>query len=626
MLQAIRTKAASIVVRILFLLLVASFAIWGIGDYTFLRRSDPKLATVGSTSISRSEYTVEYRRESERLRRLLGQLEPEQARALGLPDQVLERMIGGLLLDQELSRLGILIGTETVREQILKDPAFRGPSGSFDRYRYQRLLQENGFSEPRFVDLLRHDLARTSLTRAIEGGAAVPAVLAERIYRYRNERRQGVALLIDNASVGEVGEPDAAAIQAYYEEHTEAFQAPEYRALLVVRIGVDELMSEAEVTEAQLKEEYESRKSEFGKPERREIEQILFQDQAAADAAKAKLDAGTAFEEVAKEAGQTPDVTKLGLFGRNDFIAPEVGAAAFALAEGQVTQPVKSPLGWHLMKVARIEAGRDATFDEVKERLTTELKRRAAEEILPKVGGQLEDALASGNDLAAAAAKLGLKPLEVPAIDIRGRNPKGESVPKVSEAREVLSVAFDTAEGRDSPTVETPDGSLYVVKVQRLTPAQRKPVDEVRTEIVTRWKAEQQAEAARKRAEEILARAKSEDLATVATSYKLQTTETTKVKRNAGTEANATVAPELVARLFALSLNEVGIAASAGGQYVVKLTLIEGADPAADAEGMTQLRRELERTIAGDLVSEFTVGLRRRLGVEIDRQAVDQTL
>lgn len=626
MLQAIRSKAASIVVRVLFLLLVASFAIWGIGDYAFLRRSDPTVATVGSASITRSELAAEYRRESERLRRILGQLEPEQARALGLPEQVLERMIGGLLLDQELSRLGIHIGIETVREQILKDPAFRGPTGTFDRFQYQRLLSENGFSEARFVELLRHDLARTSLTRAIEGGAAVPAVLADRVYRYRNERRQGLAVLVENAAMGEIGEPDAAAVQAYYDDHADVFQAPEYRTLQVVRIGVDEVMGEAEVSEAQLKEEFESRKSELSRPERREVEQILFGDQAAAEAAKAKLDGGAAFDEVAREAGQAADATRLGLLGKGDLATPELGAAVFALADGQVTAPVKSPLGWHLLRVARIEAGREATFEEVKDRLATELKRHAAEEILPKIAGRLEDALSAGSDLGAAAAKLGLTPIQVPAIDIRGRSPTGESVPKVSGEREVLTTAFDTAEGRDSPMVETPDGSLYVVKVERVTPAKRKPLDEVRAEIVARWKTEQRAEAAEKRAQEIQARAKTEDLAVVAAAYKLRPVETAKVKRNAGADPSAEAAPELVARLFALGLNEVGIAAAANGQYVVKLTAIEAADPAADAEGLAQLRRELERGIAGDLVAEYAGGLRRRLGVEIDRQAVDQTL
>lgn len=624
MLQALRSKGASIVVKVMFGFLILSFAIWGIGDYTFARRGDPAVVTVGDVKIPASRVSDEYRRELERMRRVFGQLDPEQARQLGLADRVIDRLVTSTVLDKELHRLGLKIGDDTVRERILAEPMFQGPGG-FDRQQYQRLLSDNGLSEARFVELTRNELARAQLTGAIEAGAAIPDLLIDRIYRYRQEKRSGVTVLVDPASIGDVGEPDEAAIKAFYEENGDAFMAPEYRDLTVVRIGTEEIMSQIQIDEPQLREEYEARLAELRVPERREIEQALFIDQASADAAAAKLAGGAAFADVLRDAGQGPEQAALGLVAKADLL-PELAEAVFAQQAGGTTTPVQTPLGWHILRINKIEPAREPSFDEVRDKLKTELAQRMADDAVYQTSTKMEDELAAGAKLDEAAAKLGLTAIRIAAVDSQGRTPTGGREPALTNDADLLGTAFSTAQGQVSPVVEI-RGSYYVVQVNAVTPATKKPLEQVTADVVRLWQARKRDQAAKARAEEILAKAEAgATLAAAAESFGLKTAETPAVVRNADANAAGGHPPEVVVKLFELTPGKRAVVFTRAGYYVVELKDIVPAEPEKDPDGLAKLRAELRRSLGSDLVSQYGAALKRHFGVEIDRKAVEGLL
>ncbi|HEX2113892.1 MAG TPA: SurA N-terminal domain-containing protein, partial [Alphaproteobacteria bacterium] len=159
MLQTIRSKTAGVVVKVLFAILVGSFAVWGIGDYAFLQRGEEVAIRVGDTKITPEQLSIEYRREVDRLRRAFGQFDVELARQIGLMDQVVDRLVRDTLFEQEAARLGIVVSDDIVRDRIAANPAFHGLTGSFDRNVFQRVLSENGYSEAQYVQLLRQELA-----------------------------------------------------------------------------------------------------------------------------------------------------------------------------------------------------------------------------------------------------------------------------------------------------------------------------------------------------------------------------------------------------------------------------------------------------------------------------------
>ncbi len=626
MLQAFRSKTVGLVTKIMFGLLILSFAVWGIGDYAFLRQGDPTALKVGDTTITANQLSNEYRNELERLRRTFGQIDSETARQFGLMDQVVQRLISQTLLNKAAHDLGLRLGDDALRGRLLAEPTFRSPSGEFDRLRFQEFLQRSGMTESGFLAVFRQEYTRDMIVEALTAGVRTSDVLADRLYRYRNEKRVGESLFVPAISFIDVGEPDAAQMQSVYEDNRERFTAPEYRALTVVRIGPEEVQQQVKIDERQLQEEFRARLSELRIPERRDVSQLLFADETAAKAAQTRITGGADFVEVGKEAGQPPEQQALGKITRDDLV-PELADAVFGLAAGSVSAPVRSPFGWHVFRVQSIEPGKEPSFAEVKDRLTQELRERLAGDVAYGLATKIEEAVAGGTGIEAAASRVGVPAVKVAATDLRGQGPDGKPVASLGGAQALLSAAFETPSGRETPLTEGQNNIWYVAHVDGVTPSTLRPLADVREEVIRLWQQEKREELARERAEAILKEINSgKSHETAGAPFALKPSAVGPVARSAGFDPRAPVPPEVTGRLFQLKEGETASVPSRDGVYVVRLTTTETADPAADAEGIAQLRTQLRQQIGNDLVASYTEALRQRYGVTINRTVVDRLM
>lgn len=626
MLQAIREKTTGLVVKIFFGLLVVSFAAWGIGDYAFLRTTDDTAIKVGETKVSLAALDTDYRAARDRLRAALGgELDENLVRTFGLLDQTVERATTQAALDEEARRLGIVASDAQVRQRIAADPAFRGATGQFDRFQFQRVLYENGLSEQRYIELVRGETRRLPLIEALDTGAAVPAALVDAIYRHRNERRSGERVFVPASAFADIGTPTDDQLKETYETNIDRFTAPEYRAASVARVGIDDFLATVEPDDKALEDEFAARKAEFDVPERRELKQMLFADEAAAKTALAAIEGGKSFDDVAKETpGQSPERTSLGEVTRGETI-PEIAEAAFAagVAAGKTIGPVRTPFGWHLVEIVAVKPGEEATLASVRDKLLPDLKRRLAGERAFETANKLEDQITRGRTLDEAAEAAGAKVVKLDAVDARGRDAKGEAVALFAGAPEALRAVFDTAVGRESQLIETRTGLYFLVRPDGVTPSQRKDFAAVRDEVAALWTAQRRDEKAAERAKEILtAIAGGEALEAVALRFNLRIEPIEPVLRTGDTSRN--MPAQIAARLFALKPGEAAVTPGLEGQYVVRMKEIVPADPAADAAGVEQIRTQLRQDMANDLVAEYTQGLRTRLGAQVNRAVVER--
>lgn len=626
MLQAFRSTVAGVVVKILFGLLIISFAVWGIGDYAFLRQGDPTAIKVGDTTVTASKLSNEYRNELERLRRTFGPIDAETARQFGLMDQVVQRMVSQTLLTKAANDLGLRVGNEALRGRLMAEPSFQTSTGEFNRLRFQQFLQEQAMTEGAFLALFREDYTRALITEALTAGGRTPDALADRLYRYRNEKRSGESIFVPAVSFLDVGEPDAGQLQSVYDDNRERFTAPEYRALTVVRIGPEEVQSQIQITDRQLQEEFGARLSELRIPERREVSQLLFSDEAAAKVAQTKIAGGADFAETGKELGQPPEQQSLGKI-TNDDLVPELAAAVFALPSGGVSAPVRSPFGWHVFHVTAIEPGKEPKFDEVKERLAVDLRQHLAGEAAYSLAIKVEEAIAGGATVAAAAEKNAVPAIKIAATDLRGQGPDGKPLPALAGAQPLLSAAFEAPSGRETQLIEGAGNVWYVAHIDGVTPSTLKPIADVREEVVRLWQQEKREELARARGEEILKEINTgKSLAAAGAPFNLKPGTVGPVARSAGFDPRAPVPPEVTSRLFQMKDGEVASVPSRDGVYVIRMTNSTPADPAADADGIAQLRVQLKQQIDGDVVAGYAEALRQRYGVSIDRVVVDRLM
>ncbi len=563
MMQWIRGRAGSIIVKALFALLIISFGFWGIytrSDYYSGHSPDTVVAAVGDRNIRAEDLQRALEPALERMRAQFGTaIDPRQVKQLGILDTLLGQLIDRSLIDQEAARLGLEVSDEGIRSSIYANPAFRGPD-----------------------DIV-----------------AFPA-----------------------ASVTNIGEPSEADLGKFYEAHPDMFRAPEYRGFTIASLSPGDLEQQGEIAEDELRKEYEQRKDEFETPDRREIQQILAPSEEKAKEAEAALAAGKDWKDVATTiAEQDPETIDLGLLSRQE-IPHELGDVAFELALNQASPPIKSPLGWHLLRVVKIEPAATQSFDQVKPQIAAELKRQRAADRLDKIGNQADDALAGGGALADVAAKFQLKAATVAATDDGGNDATGKAVALPVAADEVLKAVFATNQGDTSRITDMKDGSIFAVHVDKITPPQVRPLAEVKGQAVGAWQAEQKREAATKQAE-ALAGAVNPGLALAkaAGDKKLTLLPAAPLSRSAA--PGQTVPPALVAKLFDAKPGDVVTASDDTGAYTAQLKEIQSPKTVSDAEaaGLSdQLAGEARVGIAG----EFTEALRHRFPVEIQREALDR--
>ncbi len=624
MLQAIRSKAGSVVVKGLFGLLIVTFGIWGIGDIFRNRgNADTIVATVGAQSIDVTALQNAVQPVLQQLSTRLGStVDLRQAKQMGVIEDVLDQLVDRSLLDQEAQRLQLSTSDDVVRAAILSDPAFKGANGVFDRGAFNELLAANQLTEPQYVERLRQQIPRQDLLLAVSAGVRAPPPVIERIYRYRHEKRVADIVALPIAGAGDVGQPTAAELTRFYDAHREMFRAPEYRGFTMASLTPSALAAKITVSDARLEQAYQQRQDEFVLPERREVQQILAPSEAKAKAAEAALAAGKDWKEVAATiAGQDPATIDLGLMSKAEM--PQALAnVAFALPLDKPSAPLKSPLGWHILRIVKIEPPKTLSFAEAKAKLQADVAHREAVDQLYTVANHVDDAIAGGEDIGATAAKFGLKKTVIAAVDEHGRGEDGKPVALPVAPSEVLKRAFATEEGRSSRVIDTSDGAIFVLQVDKIVPPSVRPLATVKAQAVAAWQAEKRRDLVAKAATALAAAVTpGAKLSAVAAARNLKaTTSPPFLRQSQGADG---VPPALVAKLFAVKPGAVVTAADAAGSYVGQLTAVQ--QPPAPSKTVTaELSREMDAGLERDLGDEFTRALRAHFPVAIQHDTVDR--
>jgi peptidyl-prolyl cis-trans isomerase D len=626
MLQAIRSKATSFVIKILFGLLILSFGIWGIGDIFRTGSTDTTVAKVGGRAISAEQVNVQVQQQLDRLRGLFGgSIDADQAKQLGVVDQAVQGLIRDNLVELEINRLGLAIGDQSVRDSILGNSAFHNQAGQFDRNIYNQVLTANHLTDPQFEAIQRGELLKAQLASALADGMTPPKALVDTLYRARAERRVADLLTLPASAAGAVPAPTEAQIDEFYRAHQDRFQAPERRSFKVAMLRLDDLAAGIAVSDDDLKAEYAKRQDEFHIPEQRQIQQMLLADEATAKAAEAQLVSGKDFVAVAKAVAGMDDPSALDLgWVKPSDLPPDLADAAFAVAKGNVTAPIKSTFGWHILRINDIKPAEDQPFDQVKDKLKLEVARDRASDHMADVANSMDDAIAGGAGFADLAKKFSLKTLAVADVDSDGKDEAGKAADLPEAPQAVLKTAFATDSGQTSSLAELGEVGYFLVQVDKVTPAAVKPLAEVHDEAARLWQDDARQQALQKAADAIVAEVNAgKSLKDVAAARKLAVTTSPPLQRTGG---DAKTPPALVAKLFDAKPGAAVSETSGDSVTIAQLATIEPADPAKDENAVNTLARQLGGVMQTDIQSEYDQALRRTFPVSVDQANLDRLL
>lgn len=623
MMQALRKQAKGFLAFILFGLLILSFAVWGIQDIFSPVSGRTVVIEVGDTEIPAELVYRDVQREMQALRQRSGiSLDLEQAMQFGLVNQVLSRLVGTALLDQGTREMGVAVSDKLVSDAVLNDRNFHNQFGKFERARYSQLLRSQGLSERGYEEILRGDLARQQLASGISASQTVPKSMAHAIYSHRREQRVAEIVFIANDNVTGVPAPSNSDLVAFHKENEARFMAPEYRQVIAVIIRPEDLAADIEVGNEQLREAYRDRLDEFETPEQRTVEQLLFADADKARDAHGRIAGGEDYAAVGKDI-LGGDPLPLGSIAKADLPIQALADAAFSLQPGGVSAPVETGLGWHILRVTKIEEGRTKSFDEAREALAKSIASELAADAAIQMGEDLDKEVGSGTGIDEAAGRLNLTVTRIEAMDARGRDPDGKEIAAIPAGSGFVSQAFELAEGEDGLLSDAADGAYFILRVDAVTRAAVRPLASVRTKVADAWSAERRAEAARKKAEALADKLNvGGTLADLARAERLSTRTTDPFTRD-GEGAGENVSTAAVEKLFRIREGESAWAETKDGYVVGVLKEINKANPLGDSAGVAKVTEGLRRAVASDLVAQFSAALRDRYPVEVDQAAIE---
>lgn len=627
MLEVLRKGARTLVAKMLMLLLVASFGIWGISASLFNTATDTVIS-VGDQKVSASEFSLAYQRQLAELGRRFGQqLTTEQAKALGVPSQVYAQLAAGAALDQLSQDMNLGLSKDRLAELIAEDPAFKSETGQFDRNLFTTRLRNAGLREDDYI-LERSKVAmRSQIVEATSDGFLAPKTLIDALKAYRNQTRDVSYLLLTNANIDPIKAPDEPTLAAWFETVKARYRAPEYRSFAYVKLEPSDIADKAAISNEAIRQDYEARKKTYEIAGTRTIEQLSFETREMAEAALAELKTGMSFDQLVADQGKTASDVLLGEFSRDKLPDPVLADAAFAVtAEGATTDVVDGALGPVILRVTNIKEGRTRTLDEVREEIREALAEAAAMEDIATVHDQFEDLRAGGSTLEEAATQLNLKPVIVKASDRNGKDENEADVPSLPERDALLAEVFQTDVGVEALPVNIGNDGFIWLEVKDIVAERDRTLEEVREKATADWTAEQQKIALGAKAEGLKERAaKGETLDAIAGELGIAVESKVGIRRQ--TE-DAVLGPAAVTAAFG---GAVGMVASAPGadpetQILLKVTDVKD-QPATDALGNEDAQiAEIANAAGDDILDQMVNRLQDDYGVTINQQLAEQAM
>jgi peptidyl-prolyl cis-trans isomerase D len=491
-----------------------TFVFWGgSGALDFSGMSTSTAAEVNGTKIPAEEATRAWSDTQARWARQFGtDIPPEQR--VAMQQNILDSLVLRKLVEQRLEDAKFRVSDAKVLSEFQKIPAFQGPDGKFDVATARSVLAQNNRSETEFFRETRSQILMDQLQSGIGGSYFLTSGEKQRLFNLENEEREvQYAQFAADKFAG--NEPiDEAAIKAYYDKNGDRFMSTESVALEFAELRLEQLATQVTPTDADLQKLYDENRGMYVLDERRRARHIVISvnndDDAAAlkqaETVATEARAGKDFAELAKKYSSDAtanDGGDLGFVQKQDFPGP-LGDTLFAMNVGDVSAPVKSQFGYHILKLEQIQAGEAKPFADVRAELDSQYRQDRAAELF----GERQETLAARLEKGATDIDQLAKDLEM----TRGSVPvflRGGGAEPLGSSVDLQQTVFSDAtlnQGKIGGPVGLGDDRLVVVKVASHQKAAVKPLDVVRDDIVALLKQERGVAAAKAAAEAALAK------------------------------------------------------------------------------------------------------------------------
>lgn len=511
MLEYIRKSAESWGVKVLFGLIIIVFVFWGVGSYQ--GNKTQVVAYVNERPILFNDFSKAV---SQRFRALQEQnptATSEDLESMQVRQQVLSEMINSELLREEAERLHITAAADEVADQVRAMPYFYNEQGQFDTQLYREILAQQQMTPGQFENEVRLAIMQNKIRQFATLPAEVEDSEVKELFDFSSEQRRIDYLMIAAVDYAAEVSPEDSQVQAYYEENKEAYKLPERLSVAYLEFTPEALAGKVQVPESEIEAVYNANKSAYMSEEQVRARHILLMtpDDATPetqDEIKARLQElakqvreGADFAELARE--HSEDLTKdqggdLGWVSRGEMVQ-SFEDVLFSIEPGVVSEPVRTPYGWHIILVEERKEPQQKPLDEVREEIAASLRQGKAADILTDLLDRGLEQVISGISMQEIADSLEIELQKTELLS------SSEAKSEMALEDRALEALFAMEQGMITDTPLSTDTGYILAEVLERKPAEYQPLEEVREKVVQAVKDEMAMEKAREHAQELLA-------------------------------------------------------------------------------------------------------------------------
>ena len=633
MLRYLRENTGNWIIKFFLGIIIIVFIFLGVGSMNANKRN--QVATVNDQAITFAEYRDAYQRMIQRLQQQFGNsLNDDLIKSMNVKQYAVDSLIDQKILDLEAQKLKIVVSDQELKQSLLSIKAFQ-KDGTFDMDLYKRVLGQNGMSPETFEAMQRNTIRNSKLQRMVANGITVGDQEARAWYSFNNTKVGIDYVVIDPASFSDILASEEQ-IRAQYDDHHDLYMSQPKRKVAFLVFTPKEFENQVKIDDASIRDFYDQNQAQFTTSEQVEASHILIRVDENADeqtVAKAKEEAMSVYDkaansvdfaELAKAYSQGPSASSggyLGRFDRNSMVKP-FADAAFAMNPGDVSQPVRTRFGWHIIKVTDKTPETVTPFDTAKVQIQKELAAGQLQDLAYNKAEEAYDAVLDGDAFEQVALVAGKQPVSTSAFTVSGAALKGLDI---SDPGTFAATAFSLADNEISE-VKKIGNNYYLMQVSEKIEPMLRAYEDVKNEIAVTLTADMKKQAAKKTAESMIEKAGDNPrLEKIAADNQL-TVESSKMFTRNEPVPGITGSESISQAAFTLDEKKPvyeHVLDVSGKFYIIGLKEKQAPDATAVAENLDKVKTQLEARKQQDYYAQWLAARKEKAEIRINTDIIN---
>ena len=523
------------IIKILLTLTALSFvSLFGITSYIGSAGKNNPVIEVDDVKINKAQINEEFNHEIQMAQNLFGEnLNINEAMKVAILQNIMQKELVNAIMQATSQDFGVSISDDYIRKIIFSQAEFLDANGQFSHEKFSRLLALSGWSEDKYIQALKQDIVKQHLVQGLVSGFNIPPFMLPYLEKIANQQKIFKYISIDTDKLPIDRQISQEELEQYYQDFSAQFTEPEKRDASFIVLDLNDMAAQYTPSKEEIQAYYDEHIDQFVTPEKRNILQMVFDKEDDAFAAMQKLNAGQDFYAVAKEmANQDKEATELGWVAKDQLIA-DMGDRMFDAKKNEVAGPVKSEMGWHIMKLIGVQAKSEMPRATADKKIINELRKEQAYDIAYEKMAKIEDEIGAGKNFADIAKENNATIYSVKGIDDQG---KAKSISKGQEkllkSTDFVDAVFSYNVDEISQVIEEEDG-FVIVNVDKIVDAHPMDINDVKPEIEKMWAENERSAIAQEIVNDVTHDLENGDsINEVAARFKLKLNTTKPLKRN----------------------------------------------------------------------------------------------